>query len=58
MTTTTIRTWNTRCNAYADAHGVVRVWDSVAGHYTTCHSLTPAQIRYVRGRTQRQNAGQ
>lgn len=23
-----------------DADGTVRVWDSVAGHYTTCHILT------------------
>jgi hypothetical protein len=23
-----------------DADGTVRVWDSVAGHYTTCHSLS------------------
>ena len=28
----------------------VRVWDSVAGYYTTCHSLTAAQIKYVHGR--------
>jgi hypothetical protein len=25
-----------------DADGTVRVWDSVAGHYTTCHSLSKA----------------
>ena len=55
-TTTTVRTWGTRAAAYADAQGVVRVWDSIAGHYTLCHSLTAAQVRYVRGRTQRQNA--
>lgn len=24
-----------------DDAGVVRVWDSVAGHYTTCHILSP-----------------
>lgn len=30
--------------------GAVRVWDRVAGHYTVCHSLTPAQERYIRGR--------
>ncbi len=24
-----------------DDAGIVRVWDSVAGHYTTCHSLSP-----------------
>jgi hypothetical protein len=23
-----------------DADGTVRVWDSVAGYYTTCHSLS------------------
>jgi arginine/ornithine N-succinyltransferase beta subunit len=23
-----------------DEGGTVRVWDSVAGHYTTCHSLS------------------
>ena len=23
-----------------DQDGTVRVWDSVAGHYTTCHSLS------------------
>lgn len=22
-----------------DADGTVRVWDDVAGHYTTCHSI-------------------
>jgi hypothetical protein len=30
--------------------GRVWVYDSVAGHYTTCHALTDAQIRYVRYR--------
>jgi hypothetical protein len=48
-----------RCRAFAqegvrsnrvavEADGTVRVWDSVAGHYTTCHSLsakTQARIR-------------
>jgi len=29
--------------------GEVRVYDSVAGHYTTCHSISPrAQKRIVR----------
>ena len=23
----------------------IRVWDSVAGHYTRCHGMTPAQER-------------
>ena len=36
--------------ASVGADGTVRVWDSVAGHYTTCHALTPAQERYVRAR--------
>lgn len=28
--------------------GTVRVWDSVAGHYTTCHSLSSAAQLRVR----------
>ena len=28
--------------------GVVRVWDSIAGYYTTCHRLTPSQQGRVR----------
>lgn len=36
--------------ATVDADGTVRVWDSTAGHYTTCHSLTPAQERSARAR--------
>ena len=50
MTTTTVRTWNTTAQAYAERSGdkiVVRVYDSTAGHYTVCHSLTPGQIRRV-----------
>jgi hypothetical protein len=31
-----------------DADGTVRVYDSVAGHYTTCHSLTAAAQARVR----------
>ncbi len=31
-----------------DPDGVVRVWDSVAGHYTTCHSLSASAIRRIR----------
>ena len=34
--------------AYAEKDGTVRVYDSVAGHYTTCHSLTENQKAYVR----------
>ncbi len=30
--------------------GVVRVYDPVSGHYTTCHELTESQIRYVKSR--------
>lgn len=36
--------------ARVDADGTVRVWDSVAGHYTTCHSLTARQIASARRR--------
>jgi len=25
----------------------VTVWDPVAGHYTTCHSMSPATVRRV-----------
>ena len=28
--------------------GTVRVWDSVAGHYTTCHVMTAAAQRRAR----------
>lgn len=28
--------------------GPIRVWDDVAGHWTTCHSLTDAQITRLR----------
>lgn len=28
--------------------GTVSVWDDVAGHYTTCHSLTESQQRRLR----------
>lgn len=36
--------------ASVDAAGVVRVWDSTAGHWTLCHALTDAQRRYIRAR--------
>lgn len=36
--------------AIVDADGTVRVWDSVAGHYTRCHNLTPAQVAGARRR--------
>ncbi|MGH8261387.1 MAG: hypothetical protein ACREUG_17025 [Steroidobacteraceae bacterium] len=28
--------------------GTVRVYDSVAGHYTTCHSMSPSAQRRIR----------
>lgn len=28
--------------------GVIRVWDPVAGHYTTCWALGPAAVRKIR----------
>jgi hypothetical protein len=31
-----------------DDAGTVRVWDSVARHYTTCHSLSVSAIRRIR----------
>ena len=31
-----------------DSDGDVRVWDEIAGHYSFCHSLSPAQIRRLR----------
>lgn len=34
-----------RCTVDA---GSVRVWDSTAGHYTLCHSLSPAAQRRIR----------
>jgi hypothetical protein len=43
--------WNGKtAQATADQDGTVRVWDSVAGHYTTCHSLTERQQQLVRSR--------
>lgn len=27
--------------------GDIAVYDRTAGHYTRCHALTPAQIRYI-----------
>jgi hypothetical protein len=38
--------------AYAEG-GRVWVYDSIAGHYTTLHALTPAQCRYVLARASR-----
>lgn len=34
--------------ASVDCDGTVRVWDTVARHYTTCHSLTTSAVRRIR----------
>ena len=33
-----IRTWGCRVPAYADAQGLVRVYDEIAGYYTAISS--------------------
>ena len=33
---------------WVDDAGTVRVWDSVARHYTTCHSLSPRAEARIR----------
>lgn len=49
MKTTNVKTgWGYTSQAYADSTGTVRVYDRVAGYYTTCHSLTAGQIARVR----------
>ena len=55
MTQITIRTGrafsgdaSTGYRARVEADGTVAVYDHIAGHYTTCHALTAAQIRYIR----------
>lgn len=35
------------------ADGQVKVWDEVAGHFTSCHSLTVSAIRRIRALTLR-----
>ncbi len=58
-TQTTDRTITARCRAFSgqsiqthrcmvSADGTVRVWDSVAGHYTTCHSLSESAQQRIR----------
>lgn len=34
--------------ACVESDGTVSVYDDVAGHYTTCHALTPRQIARIR----------
>ena len=46
-----VRIWGGTHKAYADCIGTVWVYDPVAVHWTTCHSLTLAQIRRVRAKT-------
>ena len=50
--TTTVRNAFTHVSgsyrAYADRAGVVRVYDSVAGHFTTIHDLAARQEGRVR----------
>lgn len=36
-----------------EADGAVLVWDSVAGHYTRCHSLSDAATRRIRNLAER-----
>lgn len=36
------------CDCVVDSQGVVRVYDSVAGYYTVCHSLTELDMAKVR----------
>ncbi len=52
ITTTTGRAFSgdasTGYRARVDADGNVSAYDSVAGHYTQCHALTAAQIRWIR----------
>ena len=40
-----------RAPAYADKSGIVRVYDSVAGHFVVSSTLTPGQERYVRAKS-------
>ena len=36
--------------ASVDDSGAVRAWDAIAGHYTLCHALSPAQQAWIRSR--------
>lgn len=50
-TRTAIRTYSdgsTTRRFLVDDTGAVLAWDSVAGHYTTLHSLTPRQQAAIR----------
>jgi uncharacterized protein (DUF2141 family) len=49
--TTAVKAWGTTTTAFAERNSdgsiVVRVYDSVAGYYTTCHSLSAQVCRRV-----------
>ena len=45
--TTTAKAWGKSVKAYFEG-GQAHVWDSAAGHYTTCHSLTPNQVKRIK----------
>jgi nitrite reductase/ring-hydroxylating ferredoxin subunit len=49
MKTVIVYWGNDRCSAYYK-DGRVHVYDSLCSHYTIHHSLTVAQIKYVKGR--------
>jgi hypothetical protein len=36
-----------------DSDGTVRVYDSIAGHYTTCHSLSNRDLGRIRAAAKR-----
>lgn len=35
-------------DVWVDDSGVVRVYDDVAEHWTTCHSISPRNLREIR----------
>ena len=36
-----------RLHRFSVVNGVVRVWDSIAGHYTTCHSMSERALARI-----------
>tara|TARA_R110000868_G_scaffold171274_1_gene406959 strand:+ start:418 stop:624 length:207 start_codon:yes stop_codon:yes gene_type:complete len=61
-----MKTFNIKCKAFSGEKvkinkihvgddKVVRVWDSVAGHYTSCHSLTSRSIGKIQRLLQENN---
>ena len=54
MKTVTVRNAFSGSKGYTQAFyqdGHARVWDAVAGYWTTCHALTPSQIKRVKACT-------